>query len=65
MAPKKRMELLVLLGSNVVPIPNERHTWPTHPIAKGSFWKRVMNDIVEAGSPFEFVDSKSPGAEHH
>lgn len=30
-----------------------------HPIEKDSFWKRALNNPIEAGSTFEFVGSKS------
>lgn len=59
MASNWKMALLVLMGSNIVPVPTERHTWRKHPIFKDSFWKRAMNDTVEAGSPFEFMDLES------
>lgn len=58
MDPNKKMVLFVLLSSNVVLIPTERHTRWAHPIVEDAFWTRVMNDTVEARLPFESVDSE-------
>lgn len=63
MAPKRKMGLLTLLGSNAIPIPIDRHTWPKHPSAHDSFWKRVVGDSILANPPFEYVDLESTANE--
>lgn len=59
MAPKLRTTLLILPGSNLVPIPIDIDSWLRHPNNQDIFWKIAEKDSVKARPPFEFVDHES------
>lgn len=45
-----------ILASNLVFVPIPRHTWLEHPVVKVSFWEKVLNDPVEAGPAFKYLN---------
>lgn len=62
MGPKRKMVLLTIRDSSFVPIPTERHTLLEHHVVKDPFWKRALNDTVEAEPAFEYIGSESIGS---
>lgn len=65
-APKKKMALLTIPGSNIVPVPTPRHMAEA-PVVKDSFWGKALNETVEANFVLEYrtVSSNSRTSLHH
>lgn len=60
MAPKRQFALLTIPGTDVVPVPPEKHLWALHPSVKDdTFWDNVAKGLTEASTPFEDRSSNS------